>query len=89
LADSSLLVQTEGPDGDLRFIMLETIREFAWEQLVAAGEVAAMRERHARHFLAVVESTGGLLFAGPQKRAMSAARQANIQAALRWLVEHG
>ena len=35
--------------------MFETIRELAQEHLEAAGEVEAIRRRHAEHFLAVAE----------------------------------
>jgi predicted ATPase/transcriptional regulator with XRE-family HTH domain len=89
LVDKSLLDQTDGPDGEPRFVMLETIRAFAWEQFAASGEEAMVRRRHAEHYLALVEATGGLLFAAAPKRARSAAEQGNIQAALRWLVQQG
>jgi predicted ATPase len=35
--------------------MLETIREYAAEQLEASGEVDEVRRRHAEHFLAIAE----------------------------------
>ena len=40
---------------DDRFDMLETIREFAWEQLQSSADHAAIAERHARHFEALAE----------------------------------
>ena len=89
LLEKSLLVREDGPDGEPRFVMLETIREYAWEQLTAAGEAVALRGQHAAYYLALVEATGGLLFAAPRTRARAAAEQGNIQAALRWLVEPG
>ena len=46
------------PDGEARFGMLETIREFAGERLAAGGDEPAMREAHARWYLAVAESGG-------------------------------
>jgi predicted ATPase len=69
--------------------MLETIRQFALEQLTARAEEAAARQRHARYYLAQVEATGGLLFAGSKLAARGAAEQHNIQAALTWLVLRG
>ena len=39
LVDDSLVRRRELADGSLRFLMLETIREFAWERLEEAGEV--------------------------------------------------
>jgi predicted ATPase/class 3 adenylate cyclase/sugar phosphate isomerase/epimerase len=55
LVDKSLLRQEEGPDGEPRFSMLETIREFALDELERSGEAEAMRYAHARFFLALVE----------------------------------
>ena len=89
LVDNSLLSQEDGPDGAPRFRMLETIRAFALEQLAAAGEEGALRRRHAEYYLAAVEATGALLFADARKWAKLAAEQGNVQAALRWLVQHG
>ena len=48
LADKSLLRSDVGPDGETRFTMLETIREYAMEQLDSAGEQAMIRRRHLR-----------------------------------------
>ncbi|HUG15175.1 MAG TPA: hypothetical protein VMM78_09165, partial [Thermomicrobiales bacterium] len=89
LVDKSLLQRVDGPDGAPRVALLETIRQFAHEQLAAHGEEAAARQRHARHYLAQVEATGGLLFAGSALAARGAAEQHNIQAALTWLVLRG
>jgi predicted ATPase/class 3 adenylate cyclase len=50
LVDKSLLRYTDG-----RCWMLETIREFAGELLEASREAEAVRERHTRHFLALVD----------------------------------
>jgi len=54
LVGKSLVRPTEA-DGDPRFTMLETIREYAWERLVDAGESEGLRERHRDCFLALVE----------------------------------
>jgi predicted ATPase/DNA-binding XRE family transcriptional regulator len=89
LLDKSLIVQLTGPDEAPRVGLLETIRQFAFEQLVAHGEDDAARRRHAQYYLALVESTGGLLFAGAAERNRGAVEQHNIQAALTWLVRHG
>ena len=42
-------------DGEPRFAMLETIREYAAERLLAAGETERVRERHRDYFLALAE----------------------------------
>ena len=57
LVGKSLLQQIEGPSGEPRFTMLETIREYALEQLRASGEQQAARQQHAAYFLAFAETT--------------------------------
>ncbi|HSL97551.1 MAG TPA: tetratricopeptide repeat protein [Candidatus Deferrimicrobiaceae bacterium] len=54
LADQSLIRTVDAP-GEPRFQMLDTIREFAAEQLVIRGEADAIRDRHARWFLELAE----------------------------------
>src|SRR5258705_12899926 len=49
LVRKSLLVADQS-SGRTRFSMLETIRQFAEEQLVARGEADEARTAHARHF---------------------------------------
>jgi predicted ATPase/class 3 adenylate cyclase len=55
LVDKSLIRRDELPDGESRFNMFETIRELASEHLEAAGELGAIRKRHAVFFLALAE----------------------------------
>ena len=47
LVEKSLLRQRQDSDGEPRFWMLETIREFGLELLESAGELEAACERHA------------------------------------------
>jgi predicted ATPase len=51
LVDQSLLRVEDGPTGEPRFSMLETIRAYALEQLDEAGELVAARAAHAAYFL--------------------------------------
>ena len=51
LVDKSLLRQIDGVDGDTRFLMLETIRDYALEQLEMSGEAERVRQRHAVYCL--------------------------------------
>jgi predicted ATPase len=50
LVECSLL-KTEERGDDLRFVLLETLREYARERLEASGEAALLHERHAEFFL--------------------------------------
>ena len=54
LVDQSLIRQAEEHD-DVRFRMLETIREFAAEQLVGRGEDVEIHVRHASWFTDLVQ----------------------------------
>jgi tetratricopeptide (TPR) repeat protein len=55
LLNKSLVQAQQGTSGEPRFTMLETIREYATEQLQASGEEAAIRERHVHYFLRLAE----------------------------------
>jgi predicted ATPase/class 3 adenylate cyclase len=55
LVNKSLLRQVETTAEDPRFAMLGTIREFAADQLAAAGQEEALERLHAQHFLALTE----------------------------------
>jgi predicted ATPase len=55
LLDKSLLRTVDGPDGEARFTMLETSREYALERLEVSGEAETVRQRHAAYFLALAE----------------------------------
>ena len=55
LIDKSLLRQEPGLDGEPRFSMLETIREFGLEQLTEHNEEAHVRHAHATHFASLAK----------------------------------
>ncbi|MGI8643963.1 MAG: tetratricopeptide repeat protein [Thermomicrobiales bacterium] len=55
LVESSLLHEEEGPGGEPRFVMLETIREYALEQLEICQEDQRTKWAHATYFLALAE----------------------------------
>jgi non-specific serine/threonine protein kinase len=66
LVDQSLLVPEEGVSGAARYRMLETLRDYGAERLLAAGERERLRGRHAEHFLVVAEGAERLL-RGPEQ----------------------
>ena len=55
LVGKSLITQTTGTDGEPRYSMLETIKEFAAERLAAFGEEGRARLAHARYYLSLAE----------------------------------
>jgi predicted ATPase/class 3 adenylate cyclase len=89
LADKSLLRQTEGVDGEPRFVMLETIREYALDRLVAQGQVNAMRGRHAAYYAGLAERAETKL-QGPEQVIWLDRLELehdNLRAALAWALE--
>jgi tetratricopeptide (TPR) repeat protein len=88
LVDKSLVIVVPQPGLDARYRMLEPIREFAMEQLAAAGEEAALRSRHLDYYLSLatnMEPAEG----PPRDTGMSplAVELDNIRSALDWAQE--
>ena len=91
LIEASLIIHTITASGESRYGTLETIREFAGETLLAAGEFEATRRRHARWYSAFAEARGARPF-HPETTARSlelAVEQRNLIAALEWLDSAG
>lgn len=85
LVDKSLVVAYE-QDGANRYVMLETVRQYAAEKLAESGEEHTVRDAHLHWYLALAEATG------ERARGPGAARQLarlddehdNLRAALMW-----
>lgn len=91
LVDHSLLRLEAEPGEGPRYRMLETIREFAYEQLQTSGEDELGRRAHAGYFLDFAERTTPLLD-GPQAPAWFAILErdhGNVRAALTWFEQTG
>ena len=91
LNDNSLIAGVEGggADYDPRFAMLQTIREFALEQLAASGELDAMHQAHAVYFMALAREAEPHL-TGPEAPSwlnQLETEHDNLRAALGWLRE--
>jgi predicted ATPase/DNA-binding XRE family transcriptional regulator len=86
LLDQSLLRQETGPDGEPRYTMLETIREFAREQLAASGEVEVIRAAHAASFLVLAERAEASFYSPAEAGWLARldADRGNLRAALVW-----
>ena len=90
LVRKSLLV-ADRSSGRTRFSMLETIRQFAEEQLVASGDAAEVRAAHARHFAGREADIMALWDSPRQREAYDwfTAELANLRTAFRWAADHG
>src|SRR3990172_7701870 len=86
LVDESLLHQGEGVEGEPRFWMLETIRDYALERLAESSEAEAIQRRHADFFLALAEQVEPAITSGKRDVALKQleAEHDNLRAALAW-----
>ena len=86
LLDTSLLEQREAADGQPRFSMLETIREYALEHLEASGELERLQRRHADYFVMMAESAEPTVSGARQGRWWDRCEgeHDNFRAALAW-----
>ena len=91
LVDKSLVVPGEDAGGEPRFRLLELIREYASEQLTAAGEDAALRRRHAEYFLAFAETASVHLSEANQAAwfVRLSEEHANLRSVLTWAADIG
>ena len=55
LVDKSLVIVDRREEGEPRYSLLETVRQYARDRLKDAGELAAVRNRHAAEFAAIAE----------------------------------
>ncbi len=90
LVDKSLLQASSGA-GDVRYRMLETIREYGVERLDERGELAEARSRHATYFAERCRQLDPVLRTRDQLAALAefTAERDNMLAALRYLGDSG
>ena len=88
LVDKSL-VMTESHGREVRFRMLETIRQYALERLEEASETAVTQGRHRDWCLGLVTDTPPPGMYDPDQARRLAREQDNVRAALRWCIERG
>jgi predicted ATPase len=90
LVRKSLLV-ADHSSGRTRFSMLETIRQFAEEQLVARGEASEIRAVHSRYFAGREAAVLALWDSPGQREAYDwfTVELANLRTAFRWAADRG
>ncbi|MDQ6708981.1 MAG: hypothetical protein M3Z11_00345, partial [Candidatus Dormibacteraeota bacterium] len=90
LADQSLLRRLPESDAP-RFLMLQTIREYASERLREGGEAETINDRHARAFLELAERAQADIFGPNQKGWLDQLEREhdNLRAAFDWFVGSG
>ena len=90
LVDKSLVV-LDRRHSDARYDMLDVIREYADQQLLAAGEAEKIRRRHALHYLVLSEEAGPNLARFGQEdsfRSLNVER-GNLRLGMAWTIERG
>lgn len=89
MVDKSLVRQVEQTDGELRFLMLETIREYGLEKLASSGEKALTGKAHAAYYVVLAEEAATEKEATEVKTWMDRfeTEHDNFRAALDWLTD--
>ena len=91
LVDKSLVQQIERLEGESRFVLLDTVREYAAERLAASGEENATRRAHAAYCLVLAEESASYT-SDPSRTAwvhLFELDHDNFRAALEWLTHTG
>ncbi len=84
VVERSMVQAEQTPGAGARYRMLETLRQYGTEQLLASGEVEKFSRRHAEYFLELAES-GQALGAGQEANLQRLhVDYANLRAALDW-----
>jgi predicted ATPase/DNA-binding SARP family transcriptional activator len=91
LVEKQLVVRRHGSHQDARLVMLETVRQYASEQLGADPDLAEIQARHCRHYLALAERAEPELFTTLGEAEWLPRLDAevdNMRAALDWSLQH-
>jgi len=88
LMDKSLVHFQQDVEGNTRFAMLQTIREFAQEQLTASGKDELLAQQHAAYYFDLVEH----IEAGAGREEIAwlnrlELEHSNVRLALRWFIQ--
>ena len=83
LVDKSL-VMVEEREGEVRYRLLETVRQYGMEKLEGSGEAEMVLERHARYFLALAEEAESELMGHIRRRGWGVWRQSTTTCGRSW-----
>ena len=88
LVDHSLVMAEPEADGDMRYRLLEPVRQYAHERLEVCGESTAIGRRHAEHFLTLAVTADRQLRGGDQVRWLHrvSSEWDNFRVALQWSI---
>lgn len=91
LVNKSLIQQKDMPGGESRFVMLETLHEYAWERLRESQEAPVMHRRHAEYFVDLAERAEPELRYAKQWHwfRLLEAEHENLRAVLKWSLNEG
>jgi predicted ATPase len=91
MVDKSLVQQVEHTKDESRFVMLETVREYALEKLSASGEQAPTKRAHAAYCLVLAEEEAMAQSGAEATEWLErfALEHDNFRASLEWLTETG
>jgi non-specific serine/threonine protein kinase len=89
LLDNSLVRQQQTTRAEPRYRMLETVREYALEQLQLSGEIDAVRRRHADYFVSFAEAAEAKLQGLPSMYWLDRLQDEhdNLRAVVHWALE--
>jgi len=89
LLEKSLLRREEGEGEESRFVMLETVQEYAREKLEEGGEAKEVKRAHAEYFLALAEEANAQLRGPEAPKGLESleAEHDNMRVALAWALQ--
>jgi tetratricopeptide (TPR) repeat protein len=89
LVDKSMAQRQELKNGEMRFWLLQTLREFGEECLSQAGEIAATQAAHAAYFLSWVERVAPMILGAEQADWLDQLDREyeNVRVALEWMLD--
>jgi hypothetical protein len=89
LVNKSLAIADVEGNGEGRYRLLETIRQYARDRLLEAGEMAALRDRHAAYYLRLAQEAEPHLIGPDMIRWLDRldAERDNLRSAMEWLMD--